>query len=145
MQPVLQVLRGNSLVIAWHFNGARHIENMPDEGRCEGNITINRSTTFCLEQLHRHASSCWEITGEVRVTHAPVTKVHPTISWRGGTPNRCTIFRVVEQGDISQIKGGHTPVLNLKYAVLSGKTTTRAQLCAIHSLYQKTTWLPNTQ
>ena len=118
---------------------------MSNERGCEGDIAINRSPALILVELHCHTRSSGEIAGQVRVAYAPVSKIHPAISRRCGTPNSRAIFSIVDKRDIFQRKGGHTAVLYLQNAVLSGETTARSYFCPVHCLYQVTALLACTQ
>src|SRR5579859_687955 len=117
---------------------------MPNHYRCEGNIAIKWPPAFILEHLHRHACSRREISREIRVTNAPVAKVHPTISWRGLTPYRSPIAIIVKLCYISEARRAYASVLNLKYAVLSGKTATGTQFPPVHRLNEKAPLMSHT-
>src|SRR5579884_791269 len=56
MQALFQIFRGNGLMIVRDVNRTGDIEDMADEGWGEGDISIDRSTAFFLEDAHAHLS-----------------------------------------------------------------------------------------
>ena len=111
MQPLLQVLGGNRLVILRHAHWPNDTQNVFNHHRRERNIAINRPTALILEDLHPQPRAGRIVTGQISVAQPPEAKIHPApVLWRSRAAQFHPVSGIVEFRHIPQRQGSHTPI-----------------------------------